>query len=655
MDVHQKGDRADTGGPYAPLSAYRRLYELTPAMMHTVDADGRIVAVSDEWLRVLGYDREEVLGRRSRDFLTTASKAYLDAVGEREFGEEHGLRDVPYTFRSKEGDPVHVLLSAVGEVDEEGRPVRTIAVLQDVTPRRRAEEVRDRFEKIMHATPDLVGIADRSGRTIYINPAGARMLGGEPDDFVGLPIEEIHPPGVASRIFATLVPTALEEGHWEGEVTLLSLDGEEIPAHMVGIVHTDADGEPEFFSTVMRDLREWKKLERHLRRSQKMQALGRLAGGVAHDFNNVLAVITGAARILREEVEDDPRLAEEVEEIELAAERATVLTRQLLASGKGQLMRPEVVDPADTVREIASFLRRLVGEAHPLEVEVEDDLPPIRVDPTQMEQVLMNLGVNARDAMPGGGRILIEVGRADADDIPEAPDDGVAPERPVWVEIAVEDRGVGMTEEVAAQMFEPFYTTKPAGEGTGLGLSTVYGIVRQSGGRIGVRSVPGEGTRLSVFLPAADASEGEREEVDREASTDAPEDTGGEARSGRILVVEDDIHVRRVLARFLRRFGHDVVETPDGREALALLEREEFDVLLTDAVMPDLTGAELIELVRGRYPDLEVILMSGYLRDDVAEGITGSFEFLQKPVSPEELRACVAGLLGEDDRHRRGA
>jgi two-component system cell cycle sensor histidine kinase/response regulator CckA len=345
-----------------------------------------------------------------------------------------------------------------------------------------------------------------------------------------------------------------------------------------------------------------------LRQSQKMDAIGRLAGGVAHDFNNLLLAITGYADFLITSL-TDPKQKHYAEEIQSAGERAGALTHQLLAFSRRQVLQPRVIDLNDSVREIESMLRRLIGEGVAVELELEPHLRPVEADPSQMGQVLLNLAVNARDAMAGRGTLTI-VTRND--------------ENAVVLEVA--DDGAGMDEETRARLFEPFFTTKDIGHGTGLGLSTVYGIVTQSGGSIDVRSAPGHGATFTVRLPFTHAS------VD-EAAPAEPESTGGRER---ILVVDDEKVVRELLAQMLREQGYDVEVAASAREARALGGR--WDLLLTDIVMPETDGVKLSKELDARH----VLFISGYDQEAL---VAGDASFLQKPFSRDELTRTVRALF----------
>lgn len=370
-----------------------------------------------------------------------------------------------------------------------------------------------------------------------------------------------------------------------------------------------------------------------------MEAVGRLAGGVAHDFNNLLTAISGHAQILLEDLPADDPARADIEEISRAADRAADLTRQLLAFSRKQMLRPQVLDPNALIGEIQKMLRRLIGEDIELITRLAPDLGAVRADPGQLEQVIMNLAVNARDAMPTGGRLLIETRNVELGE-----DDArrLAPLQPgPHVVLIVSDTGAGMDESTRERIFEPFFTTKEKGKGTGLGLSTVYGIVQQSGGHIWVYSEPGQGTTFKIYLPRVDA---------RPEAAPAPSDADG-AHNGRevVLLVEDEDAVRSLARRILEKRGYTVLTARTGPEALRIAERHDgpIHLILTDVVMPEMSGRELAERIAPTRPDARTLFMSGYTEDDVLRRgvLNEGAAFLEKPFTPSALAQKVREVL----------
>jgi len=380
----------------------------------------------------------------------------------------------------------------------------------------------------------------------------------------------------------------------------------------------------------VQDITDRRRLEEQLLQSQKMEAIGRLAGGVAHDFNNLLTAIIGYADLLARRVQGTPRLEHNVAEILEAAERAAGLTRQLLAFSRKQVLQPRVLSLNATVSEMENMLRRLIGEDIQLLTRLDAGLGQVRADPTQIEQVILNLAVNARDAMPRGGTLTVETGNADL-------------EEGRFVMLAVSDTGVGMDAETRSRVFEPFFTTKEPGKGTGLGLAMVYGIVAQSGGTIRVSSEPGQGTTFRVRLPRVD----EEVAVEGPRGAETPADGGTET----VLVAEDEDGVRGLICEILQGLGYHVLEAPRPEAAIHTLAEggPRVHLLLTDVVMPGMDGRQLAERLTALQPGLRVLYMSGYTGEAIAEHgvLDQGTQLLQKPFTPDALARKVREVLDQ--------
>jgi two-component system cell cycle sensor histidine kinase/response regulator CckA len=399
----------------------------------------------------------------------------------------------------------------------------------------------------------------------------------------------------------------------------------------------------------VRQLEAKQQLERQLRHSQRLEAVGRLAGGVAHDFNNLLSVIIGFGDLALQQTEKDTPLRSDIEEIRKAADGAARLTRQLLEFSRRQLLRPQALDLNALISNLNNMLRRLIGEDIDLHLTLQPGLGVVEADPGLIEQVVMNLAVNARDAMPSGGRLGIETADVEIDQPTPAMPPGIKPGR--YVILAVHDTGVGMDRNVQEHLFEPFFTTKEPGKGTGLGLSTVYGIVKQSGGEIWFRSEPGRGTTFTIYLPRVAA---------------APKTAGAVALpqssvngTATILLVEDDDSVRAMAREILRRTGYKVIEARSPAQAISITERASFhyDLLLTDVVMPEMSGPDLAERLTRRSPGLRVLFMTGYVDDSVlrTSHLNSGLRLLQKPLTADSLVQGVRTALGTGSSLRRSS
>jgi hypothetical protein len=497
-----------------------------------------------------------------------------------------------------------------------------------------------RFARL--AESGIVGIATATldGRIVDANDAYLRMIGRTRADLeIGLKWTDIDSPEASGRAAVTLqqLQTTGVAGPWEQEI--VRRDGSRVPV-LVGVATLGTDQIISFIA----DLTERKQAEARLRESeaqlrqaQKLEAIGLLAGGIAHDFNNLLSVILGYSTIGMESLEESDPVRGDFAEIRRAGMRASELTRQLLAFSRRQVLQPRVVDLGETVTVMSKMLQRLLGEHIELAVHVSPSLPPVRVDPGQFEQVVMNLVVNARDAMPTGGVVTIGLGEVVLDDQWVAQHVGAVAGR--HVRLSVSDTGSGMDEETLSHIFEPFFTTKEV-RGTGLGLSTVLGIVQQSGGTIWARSRPGAGTVFDIYLPVADR------EAEVLVASEVESEVGG---SETILLVEDEPQVRVLACTILRRAGYHVLEAQGEGDALLVGEQYpgEISLLLTDVIMPRLSGRDVAERVTKMRPHMRVLYMSGYADDEVVRH--GVFEaevaLVQKPFTPQRLLSAVRGVL----------
>jgi PAS domain S-box-containing protein len=424
------------------------------------------------------------------------------------------------------------------------------------------------------------------------------------------------------------------------EVTLRRRDGGRITALESAWVIRDAGGRIVAYRGMLHDISERRRLERRLWQAERLESVGKLAGGVAHDFNNLLTVIQGNAELLLDDLPQEDRRRRPLEEICGAAARANTLTSRLLAFGRRQVLLPEVMNLNEIVGETEAMLGRLIGE----DIELSTDLAPqircVRADPGQIQQVLLNLAFNARDAMPRGGRLSIST--RDVDWAPSFNGRGGARQAGAWVRLSVEDDGVGIPPEDQERIFEPFYTTKTPDRGTGLGLASVYGIVKQSGGYITVESSVGEGARFDIFLPRVDETPQPRHRRSALAGLRVP-------GRGRVLLVEDEPGVRDLVSRVFEHAGYDVLSAGDGLQAIevARASSEAVDLLVTDVVMPRMSGFELVERLTREMPRLKVLYLTGHSDEAVhrLEAPTGEHHILMKPFSPRELLERVREVI----------
>ena len=511
--------------------------------------------------------------------------------------------------------------------------------------RKRAEhelsKSEERYRDLVENAHDIIYTHDLEGNYTSINRAGEQITGYTREESLAL------------NLAATVAPEDLPKTR---EMLRRKIAGEKVTAYDMEIIAKDGhrvaveantklvyhDGVPVGVQGIARDVTERKQLEEQLRQSQKMEAIGQLAGGVAHDFNNLLTAINGYSSLALQRLEDDHPIKPYIEEVKKAGDRAANLTRQLLAFGRKQILQPRPLKLNSVISDMNKLLRRLIGENIQLAAKLNSDLGRVMADPGQIEQVLVNLVVNARDAMPRGGNLTIETKNVELDEEYGSKHVGVPPGN--YVLLAVSDNGEGMSEEVRLRIFEPFFTTKEKDKGTGLGLSTVYGIVKQSGGNIWVYSEPGKGTTFKVYLPLV------------ESEIPAPIEKVAEAvpvgGTETILLVEDEEVVRGLARRVLEQAGYSVVEASRAHEALRFCEEHaaEVDLLLTDVVMPEMSGKELADRVKSHRPDLKMLFMSGYTDEAIVHHgvLDSSVEFIQKPFTPSGLIKKVRDILDSE-------
>jgi len=505
----------------------------------------------------------------------------------------------------------------------------------------------ERYRTLAYTLPDAITVTDAAGNITYISPTTLNFYGYEDED-------ELLGHNILNWVHVSQHQQALEQiavvlaggSLTNEEYMLLKKDGSLFYGEVSAACLKDPQGRPIGIIIIMRDITERKqaeemrvKLEAQLHQVQKMESIGRLAGGIAHDFNNLLTVIHGYCDIIQDQLALADPLLVELKQIQQASERAAALTRQLLAFSRKQILAPTVLDLNNLVTNLRAMLVRLIGEDITLETVLAVGLRPITADPSQIEQVIMNLVVNARDAMPTGGRLTIETSNMDLDRNYAS----IHPEAPVgsYVMLVVTDTGCGMDAQTRTRIFEPFFTTKEPGKGTGLGLATVYGIIKQSDGEIAVSSEPGKGTSFKIFLPASAIAPNAWPVPQARSATRGGSET--------ILLAEDDETVRRMVSRALQACGYTVLEARHAAEALALSERYEqpIDLLVTDVVMPQMSGRVLAERLTLLRPQLKVLFISGYMDDAVVRHglLAAEVHFLPKPFSLSVLVAKVRGVL----------
>ena len=621
------------------LSDVGSILDSLPDAVVVVDAGGEIRLFNHQAEVLFGHRRAAVVGQKIEVLVPEESRPGHPVLRDGYFSEPvfrpmGAGRELRALRADGAAFPAEISLSALDT--EEGRFVA--AAVRDSTERRRAEA---KFRALLEAAPDAVVGVDSEGRIVMVNGQAVQLFGYDREELLGQPVEilvpdtvkELHP-GHRARYFAEPTTRPMGAGL---KLAGRRRDGSEFPAE-ISLSTLELD-EGLIVSAAVRDVSDRKRIEAEreqlkARQSERLEILGQLAGGIAHDFNNLLALILSYGRFVAKEVAHDKDLSDDVAEIIAAAERAAALTRQLLIFGRRDVVRPEVLDLNEIVHSMEKILRRTIGEHIELRTEFAPGAANIVADPGQIEQVILNLSLNARDAMPGGGLLLLRTETVLQDRPP-----GGAPSKP-QVRLTVSDTGVGMPPEVRTRVFEPFFTTKPKGHGTGLGLATVYSIVSQAGGQIEIYSEEGKGTVFKVSFPVAEALAGRADGEDQPVPA-----SGGQT----VLVVEDEVGVREITARILREHGYDVVAADGPAEALELCRAGEVavDLLVTDVVMPTMSGRDLAEQVKQIRPDLPVVFISGYSHDVIAhQGVLEPGVLLvEKPFTDQALLRTVHRAL----------
>ena len=512
------------------------------------------------------------------------------------------------------------------------RSLSTVALLR---------ESEERSRTMFAAAPTAIMLFDRTGKILSANRSAESLFGYSEQEMIGrLPTTFRHPDDAdhGDEAFGQLIRG--ERDSYRREASFVTKSGATVVAHLATALVRDADGKPAYVIGMAEDVTEQRQLEEQLRQSQKLEAIGRLAGGVAHDFNNMLTAIGGYTALALDQAETGSTLRGDLDEIRKATDRAALLTRQLLAFSRKQVLMPELLNLNDVVLELEAMLRPLLGEDVTLTMQLDPGLGPIEADPGQLHQVVMNLVVNASDAMPNGGEITIATANCDVGEN----DDSIEPGH--YVTLAVRDTGEGIDEQTLRQIFEPFFTTKDAGKGTGLGLATVYGIVKQTGGYVAVESELGIGSAFTIYLRRAAGLVQQRVEPEPAPVVAEPVVVAATA-STRVLVVEDEDVIRGLVDQVLRGEGYDVLLAADGDEAIALAGSNRVDVLLTDLTMPGIGGHELADRLRAGAPALKVLFMSGFAEgnDFSTSALPPATAFLEKPFTftmlSERMRELV--------------
>ncbi|MBI4480782.1 MAG: PAS domain S-box protein [Acidobacteria bacterium] len=610
-------------------------FDAVPEIVLLLDEQSRILRANRAAAEMVGLDFSQLIGQHCQEVLQGLSEQVL-ATGQEAWGEVSDARS---------GKVYEAVVSPLRE--HAGKVKGCVCAMRDITQRRRAEEAlrdsEERHRNLFENANDIVYTTDLAGNFTSWNKVGEQITGYTREEALQTNLWQVVAPEYVAAVRQGIERALAGETIGPSEIEVLAKDGSRVVLE-VGSQIAWKERNPVGIQGIARDITDRKKLESQFLQAQKMEAIGRLAGGVAHDFNNLLNVVIGYATLLLDKPDAEDRRRRHAEQIKRAGERAVVLTRQLLAFSRKQVLQLRVLDLNRLITDMEQLLKRLIGEDIETVTILEPDLGRVKADAGQIEQVIMNLVVNSKDAMPQGGKLTLQTANIELDEDYARRHAGVEPGP--YVMLAVSDTGVGMDPEVQARIFEPFFTTKPPGKGTGLGLSTVYGIIKQSRGDIWVYSEPGRGTTFKIYMPRVQ---------------EVPEPLGLPSRppeplvgSETILLVEDEASLRELAREFLETNGYRLLEAKDGLEAVEIAEHYEgcIHLLLTDVVMPGLSGRQLVERLEPLHPHMKVIYMSGYTDDAVVNhgGLTPGTIFIEKPFMRDTLLRKVREALEQRGR-----
>ena len=617
--------------------ALKALVDASPVGIVCVDRSWNVTLWNPTAERIFGWSEKELLGRPFSFVPDDMRKTYNDLRAAVFQGETVSNREM--RARRKDRSQVDVLLSMAPLRDGLGEIRGAMDIVVDLTSSQKAETQLRLQAAALESSANAVAITDRPGNIIWVNPAFTVMTGYSAEEVIGKSFHVLNSGTQPKSFYEQLWQTILGGNIWHGEIVNRRKDGSLYTEDQTITPVRNQRGETSHFVATMQDISEKKALAQQLNQAQKMESVGRLAGGVAHDFNNLLSVIIGYSDVLLDRPGLDPAMHKQAEEIRKAGKRAASLTRQLLAFSRQQVLEPKVLNLNAIVTDIEKMLRRLIGEDVELQSKLDPALGSVKADPGQIEQIIVNLAVNARDAMPQGGKLFIETCTEELDEEYARRHPPCTPGR--YVLLSVTDTGIGMDPETQAHIFEPFFTTKELGKGTGLGLSTVYGIVKQSGGYIWVYSEPGHGAMFKIYLPQV----GEPAQAIHPSEPASAQLLGSET----ILVVEDEESLRTLTHTLLEHRGYTVLDAKEGTHAFQVAQQHSgpIHLLLTDVVMPGMDGPKVAAQITQLHPETKVLYMSGY----TGFSATGSgllevgMHLLQKPFTRDALLRKVREVL----------
>ncbi|HXJ11993.1 MAG TPA: PAS domain S-box protein [Candidatus Limnocylindrales bacterium] len=600
--------------------------------------DGTIIWVNHAFEVLSGYTRAEALGQSTRLLKSGRLPAsYYQTMWDTILSGQVWQGEM--VNRRKDGSLYHEEMTITPVKNAAGEISHFIAIKLDITERKASEERICRLAQVVENSAEMIAIGDPEGRIVFANRALLRVTGYTEDELVGKAFTSLLSHNNPPHLDQEIRTQTLSGGGWSGECMHYRKEGREFPVSLSTSKIKDNQGAVIGTFGIAQDITERKRLEEQLAAAQKMEAVGQLAGGIAHDFNNLLGVMIGYSELLQESFPPDDLRVRKLQQIKAAGDRAASLTRQLLAFSRKQVIRPRVIDLNGLVNDVNKMLARLVREDIELLCELKPALGMIKADPTQIEQVIINLVVNARDAMPDRGKIIIETANTYLDESYCRSHPSVQPGRHIM--LAISDTGTGMDEKTQEHIFEPFFTTKEQGKGTGLGLATVYGIVKQSGGSIWVYSQLGKGTTFKIYFPCVDEAVQPKEALGVSPALPRGNET--------ILLAEDAEGMRSLISELLLRNGYTVLTAESSAELFMVTEQYNapIDLLLTDVVMPGMNGRELADRLRAAHPALRIVYMSGYTSDTIVHHgvLREGIDFIEKPFTEASLMRKLREVL----------
>ena len=625
---------------------YRSIVENSYGCIFILDDNCNIRYTNPTFQQVIDENENKILNSNFCNYLAEGEeqkfKKYINS--DKKESEQFQIR-----LHTQNDNALRLLEGVTTELNGQENQKRIICQFMDVTEKKKSEKQLKLFAHAIKSINESIVITNENSEITFVNQAFQDCYGYDEDEVIGQSVDMLRPPDFSEEKDKEISRETHQEEGWRGEVKNVRKDGTEFPIHLSTSEITDNQGNYLASIGISRDITEKRKMQKQINQTQRLESIGKLSGGVAHDFNNILSVITGYSDILLSEIDEEDEKYGFINEIAKAGERASRLTRQLLAFSRKQEIQLSVVAINNIIDNLKKMLRRLISEDIDIEFDLGEDIDPIKADPGQIEQILMNLIVNARDAIEmqeedRNKKITVKTRQVYLDE--DFVSNHVESEKGPHVLISVSDTGVGMAEETMEKIFDPFFTTKGEGRGTGLGLSTVYGIVKQNNGSVYPYSEPGQGTKFNIYWPSLEVEEEfirEKEKLD---------DEGFQGRET-ILLVEDEDQVLELVKNILESYGYTIITASNGKEALEIGKENlsELDLLFTDIVMPKMNGIKLIKNMKKISSDLKVLFSSGYSGFDIDdfEEIKSEYEFIEKPFRKKTLAKKVREVLDQEE------